>query len=219
MRRFQVALDFLGGGELVLGFGELECVLEFALPVGIGRKRETFGHASLCVELEQLVRHVAHLCLNARFSRGPGRAAKFIERRRRISSAPIFLYQVHARERHVQLGFAGVFQQHEIAFLLALDDLSNPQKLSDSMGRVHHEVARLEIGQIGGKGGHLALVGSRLSDQFGRAEQILGPDKGDGGLGKHYAAAYQTFHQIGARDGPSEIGTLGQIVRRSFVGR
>ena len=61
MRRFHVALDFLGGGDLVLGFGELEGVLEFALPVGVVREREAFSHAALGVELQQLVRHVAHL--------------------------------------------------------------------------------------------------------------------------------------------------------------
>ena len=205
--------------ELVLGFGEFEGVFKFALPVGIGREREAFGHAPLGVELEQLVRHVAHLGFDARFLRGPGGPAEPIERRRRISAAPVFLHQVHARERHVQLGFARVFEQHEIALLLALDDLANTQKLSDAVGRVHHEVARLEIGQVGGEGGHLALVRSRLGDQFGGAEQILGPDEGDGGFGKHHAAADQPFHQVGARDGPGEIRALRQIVGRGFVGR
>ena len=30
---------------------------------------------------------------------------------------------------------------------------------------------------------------ARLGHQFGRTEQILGPDEGDGGFGKHHAAA------------------------------
>ena len=47
MRRFHVALDLFGGGKLVLGFGELEGVFELALPVGIGREGEAFGHAAL----------------------------------------------------------------------------------------------------------------------------------------------------------------------------
>ena len=88
MRRFHVALDLLGGGELVLGLGEFEGVFEFALPVGIGRKGEAFGHAALGVELEQLVRHVAHFGFDAGFAGGPGGAAQPVERRTATSPAP-----------------------------------------------------------------------------------------------------------------------------------
>ena len=82
MRRFHVALDLLGGAELVLGLGELEGVFEFALPVGIGREGEAFGHAALGVELQQLIGHVAHFGFDAGFARGPGGAAEPVERRR-----------------------------------------------------------------------------------------------------------------------------------------
>ena len=91
MRRFHVALDFLHGGELVLGLGELEGVFEFALPVGIARKGEALGHAALRVELQQLVRHVAHFGFDARlarpstWTRPAGRAEAPLRPRRDIS--------------------------------------------------------------------------------------------------------------------------------------
>ena len=51
MRRFHIALDLFGGGNLILGFGELEGIFEFALPVGVLRKRVAFRDAALGVEL------------------------------------------------------------------------------------------------------------------------------------------------------------------------
>ena len=134
--------------DLVLGLGEFEGVFEFALPVGIARKREALGHAALRVELQQLVRHVAHFGFDARLACGPRGAAQPVERRRRFARAAIFLHQVHARQRHVQLGVARVFEQHEVALLLALDDLAEAQKLPDAVRDVHHVIARLQIGQI-----------------------------------------------------------------------
>ena len=77
----------------------------------------------------------------------PGGAAQPIERRRGFAGAAILLDQVHARQRHVELGFAGVFEQHEIALLLALRDLANAEKLSDAVRGVDHEIAGLQIGE------------------------------------------------------------------------
>ena len=65
MAALHVLLDVLDGGELILGLGEFERVLELALPVAVVRKREALGHLALRIELEQLVGHVAHFGFDA----------------------------------------------------------------------------------------------------------------------------------------------------------
>ena len=94
-------------------------------------------------------------------------------------AAAIFLDQVHARQRHVQLRVAGVFEQHEVALLLALHDFAEAQKLPDAVGGVDHEVAGLEIGQVGREAAKLALGDARPRDQIRRIEQIFGADERD----------------------------------------
>ena len=69
-----------------------------------------------------------------------------------FARAAIFLDQIHARQRHVELGVAGVFEQHEVALLLALDDFAKAQKFADAVRDVDHEIAGLEIGEVGGEG-------------------------------------------------------------------
>ena len=153
MGRFHVALDVFSGGKLVFGFSELEGVFELALPVGIRRKREAVGHAALGVELQQLIRHVLHLGLDARFAGGPRRSAEPIERRTGFSRAPVLFDQVHARERDVKLRVACVFEQHEIALLLALHDFADADEFPYAVRDVDHVLAGLQIGEVGGEGG------------------------------------------------------------------
>ena len=99
-----VALDVPDGGELVRGGGEFEGVLELALPVAVGGEGEALGQLALGVELEQLVGHVAHPGFDAGLGARPGGAAQPVERRRAFPRAAVLLHQVHARERHVELG-------------------------------------------------------------------------------------------------------------------
>ena len=113
------------------------------------RERESLRHAALGVELQQLVRHVAHLGFDAGLGPRPCGAAEPVQLRLGFARAAILLDQIQARQRHVQLGFAGVLEQHEVALLLALRDLAKPEELSDAVRRVNDVVARLEIGDIG----------------------------------------------------------------------
>ena len=196
-------------GELVLGFGVLEGVFEFALPVGVGRERKAFGHAALGVELQQLVRHVAHFGFDARFGFRPGGAAEPVEGRLRFSRAAIFLDQIQARQRNVELRFAGVFEQHEVALLIALHDLANAEKLSDAVRGVDHEVAGLEIGDVGGKRGQLRF-GWLARDQVRGIEKIFRADDGQFRIGKHRAAPDTAFDQVGARDCAGMISALSE---------
>ncbi len=74
----------------------------------------------------------------------PRDAAQPVERRRRaFARAAIFLDQIHARERHVELGVARVFQQHEVALVVALRDLARAQESADAVRHVDHVVAGL----------------------------------------------------------------------------
>ena len=73
----------------------------------------------------------------------------FAEARRAFPRAAIFLDQIHARERNVELCLGRVFQQHEIAFGFALCDLARTQKTPDAVRHVDHVVAGLEIGEVG----------------------------------------------------------------------
>ena len=130
-----------------------------------GEKREALGHAALRVELQQLVGHVAHLGFDARFGAFPGDAAQAVERRRRaFARAAILLDQVHARERHIELGVARVFEQHEVALVVALRDLARAQESADAVRFVDHVVAGLQIGHVGGEGGELRFRRAGLCD-------------------------------------------------------
>ena len=133
--------------------GELEGVFELALPVAVRRKAETLGHLARGVELEQLVRHVAHFGLDARLGAGPGGAAHAVERGLGFARAAEALHQVHARQRDVELGAAGVFEQHVVALGFALGDLPQPQVLRHAVLGMDHVVAGLEVDQVGGERG------------------------------------------------------------------
>ena len=157
LRLLHVALDVLDGGELVVGLGELEGVLELALPVAVGGESEPLGHLAFGVELEQLVRHVAHPGLDAFLGAFPGRAADAVERRGLLARAAEPLDQIHARQRDVEPALAGVFEQHIVAAVLAVLDLAQAEEASHAMLCVNDVVAGLEIDQVGGKGGQSAL--------------------------------------------------------------
>ncbi len=185
MAAFHVFLDLLDGGELVLGLGEVEGVLEFALPVAVVRKCEALGHLALRIKLEQLVGHVAHLGFDARLGARPRGAAQPVERRSRaFARAAILLDQVETRERNVELRLGGVLDQHEVAFVLALRDLARAHEAPDAVRDVHHVVARLQIREVSGEGGQLRLGWAGLGDQLGGVEQIFGAEQRDARVGE-----------------------------------
>ena len=63
--------------------------------------------------------------------------------RRAFTGAAIFLDQIQARQRHVELGIARIFEQHEIALVVALRDLPRAQEPADAVRFMHHVIARL----------------------------------------------------------------------------
>jgi len=210
LQALHVPLDVLAGGDLVLGGREFEGVLELALPVAVLRKGEAFGQAAFGVEFEQLVRHVAHLGLDARFRAAPGGAAQAIELRLGVARSPKLLDLVHARERYVQLRFAGVLHQHEVALLVALQDFAEAQKLADAVGDVDHEIAGFEIGDVGGEGGHLRLGERRTRHQIGTVEEVVAADEDQSRVGQHHAFANGALDQVGAGHAARQVRAFGE---------
>ena len=105
------------------------------------------------------------LALTRDLVRVPGDAAQPIERRRRaFTRAAIFLDQIHARQRHIELGVARVLEQHEIALVVALRDLARAHEPADAVRFVHHVIAGLQIGHVGCEGRELRFGGAGLGD-------------------------------------------------------
>ena len=84
--------------------------------------------------------------------------------RRAFAGAAIFLDQIQARERDVELGVARVFEQHEVALVVALRDLARAQESADAVRFVDHVIAGLQIRHVGGEGGELRFGGAGLGD-------------------------------------------------------
>ncbi len=187
LRAFHVALDIGDGGFLIARFAELESVFELPLPVTVGRKRESGGQTARSVELEQLFRHVAHLALDAGARAAPGGPAHPVESGFGFAFAAKALHQIHARQRHIELVAARVFDQHVIAFGIALGDLANAEELADAVLEMHHVVARLQIELIRGEGSEMRFAGP--GDSIRGFEEILRAEDGEPALLEDSAGA------------------------------
>ena len=99
------------------------------------------------------------------------------------------LHQIHARERHIKLVPAGVFDDHVIAFGVALRDLAKAQELGHAVLAVDHIIARLEVDNVGRKGLARSLRRRPSRDRVRSFEQIFGPEQHQLGIVKSRAAA------------------------------
>ena len=148
-RRFHVGLDVADRGELIGREVVREGVLELLLPVRVGAEGMPDHRLARGVQLQQLLGHVAHGLLDARLRPFPRRAPEPIDRRAR--GAGVLLDEIQALDRDEQLVFARVAQLHELLrrFADADADLLQPDEDADAMVDVHHEVADLEVAQVG----------------------------------------------------------------------
>ena len=73
-----------------------------------------------------------------------------------------------------------------------------------------HVVARLEVGEVGGKRTQASLGRRRLAP-FGGAEQILRTEDRQPVVGKRDTAPDLAVDQVGAGHGARQIGALGQV--------
>ena len=211
LKAFHVALDLPGGGDLVARLGEFEGIFEFALPVAIRGKPKALRHLAGGVELEQLVRHVAHFGFDPRLGARPGDASHAVKRRLGVAPATPPLDQVHAGQGHVELGAAGIFEEHVVALGLALGDLAQAQVLSHSMLGVHHVIARLQIDQVGGKSGQRGLGNRGSRHQLGGLEQILSAKYYKVRIWESSATADQPLDHVNAGHGTGQVSALGQV--------
>ena len=147
-RRFHVALDVADGGGLIRRQIPLEGAFELLLPVRVRGKRVTRNGLARGVELEQLLRHVAHGFLDLGLRLLPGRAAQAIERR--LRAAGVLLDQIEPFDRDEQLVFAVIAELekllHDVAD--AYGQLLEADELADAVVDVHDVVADLEVAQI-----------------------------------------------------------------------
>ena len=191
--RFHVALHIFDGALLVRGFLEFESVLEFALPVGIRRKRVAGRGLALGVKREELLRHVVDGLAHARLARFPDGRAQAIERGLHAAERLIFLHQVDARERHVELRVSGVAQEHEFAGRAFDDHLPQAFELADAVVHVNDIVARLQVREIAEETRRLRPRARALRRQ--RLEKIGVAVDGELRFGKHDAFAQRRLDE------------------------
>ena len=162
-----------------------------------GGKRESRGHAARGVKLEKLLRHVAHFAFDAGPGAVPRCPAHLVEDGFGFAFAAKPLHQIHARERHVELVAARVFEQHVIAFGVALSDFANAEELADAVFQMNHVIAGLEIELIGGESREVRLA--RFRGRLRRFEQVFGAEDREAPFLKHRAARHISADQRDAR--------------------
>ncbi len=148
--RLHVPLDVGDGVRLIDRELPLERILEFLLPVRIGRKGIARHRPARGVELEQLLGHVAHGFLHARLGLLPRRPAQAVERRARGTG--VLLNEIEPLDRDEELVFSGVAQLHELLRRQANVDSLEADEHTDPVVHVHHEVVDLQVSEIRQKG-------------------------------------------------------------------
>src|SRR5439155_14661674 len=148
-------------------------VFELADPLTVCSKSVALCHSSVCIELEQFVRHIFHGLAYACLGFGPRGGPKMLQLWLCAFRGTVFLHQIEASERHIEPGAFGVFQQHELGIAIASIDLFQPLVLSDPMLDVDNIVAYLQIAKIGEKRRNLGLLALvTRGHSFGFIEQI-----------------------------------------------
>ncbi len=114
MGDFHVVLHVDDGVHLVFGLVELEAVFELALPFAVGREGVALGGLAHGVKLQQLLGHVFHGLLHARFGLLPLLRAQPIQYRLHALGRAILLHQIQAGQRYVKSRALGILQDHEL---------------------------------------------------------------------------------------------------------
>ena len=159
---FHVLLNVGDGGDLIVSFVVIERVFELALPLRVHGVGMAVRHFALCVELKQLVGHVAHGLLHACFRLCPLGATKAAQRRSGTLSRTIFLNQVEAGQRNVKLRCFSELEKHELADGVALGKFFQTLILRDAVLHVNHIIPGNEIAEIREEGRNFRLLPERL---------------------------------------------------------
>ncbi len=119
------------------------------LPGGVGRIAVARDHLALGVELQELACHVTHGFLDPGLGPFPARSSQPVQGRVRAIDAAVFLDQVEALDRDVQLGIILIGQEHEFLRSLREIDSFQPLEPADAVIDVDDAIAGLEISEIG----------------------------------------------------------------------
>ena len=144
--RLHVGLDIRHGRLLVGCQLVLEGVLELLLPVRVGAEGVAGHGLARGVELEQLLRHVAHGLLDFRLGALPRDAAQLVDRR--PGGAGVLLDEVQSLDGHEQFVVARVAELEKLLLAVADPDLAEANEHADAMVHVHDQVADLEVPQV-----------------------------------------------------------------------
>ena len=194
-RRFHVVFDGADGRCLIVGLVVIECVFELALEFVVLGECGALRGVALGVELEQLRGHVLHGLAHARLGFGPLLRAEPVEHRRGSGvGGAIFLDQIEARERNVELGALGEFQNHELDREAVLRDLFQALILRDAVLHVHHVVADAEIAKVGDKGRGLRSFGLGPRRYVGLVGEVVGAEDDQVCFGKADARCQRRAH-------------------------
>jgi len=126
----------------------LEGVLEFLLPVGVGRERMAGHRAARRVKLEELLGHVAHGLLDLLLGLLPGGATKPIEGG--ASGARVLLHEIQALDGNEELVVAVIPELEELLDDIAVADreLLEPNELANAVINVNDKIADLQVAKI-----------------------------------------------------------------------
>ena len=115
--------------------------------------------------------------LHARLGLGPLLRAEPVQHRRGTGiGGAIFLNQVEPRERNVELGLLGEFQNHEFDGEAVLHNLFQALVLRDAVFHVDHVIADGQVAEVGDKGRGLRLAcGSGRAATSASSERSLAP--------------------------------------------
>src|SRR3954467_12415341 len=101
------------------------------------------------------------------------------EHRSRAFGGAVFLDEIEARERNVELRAFGVLQHHELSSGFVLRDLLQAEVLADAVLHVHNVIADGEVAEVGEKVCGLRSFARRLRYEFGVVEEITSAEDND----------------------------------------
>jgi len=192
-RMLHVGQHIVNGRELIGGFLPGKGGLEFAVHLIGRRKGKAFADLALGVNLQQFPGQLLDVLAGLPLGFLPADPAQLVQPGLTPFRPDVTLYQAQAVHRQIQLVAAGILQQQEVAPHAGHADMLQAVITADAVVDMHHEIARLELGQ-GGQDLFLAHLGDApAAHPF--AEQLLLGDYDQAGIGQLEAAGEVTHQQ------------------------
>ena len=182
---FHVVLDGADGGELVVGLVVVEGVFELLLEFVVLGEGVALGGVALGVELEQFAGHVLHGLAHAGLGLGPLLRAEPVEDGCGTGvGGAIFLDEIEAGERDVELGGFSELENHELDGEAVLHDFFEALVLGDAVFDVDDVVADGEVAEVGDEGRGLGALGLGAGGDVGVVGEIVGAEEDEVGVGE-----------------------------------